>query len=252
MPKRGGTHRTRLAAVDEVVGSAETATRGVARSSEGVLADHRGTDREQPVQALDASDRLVGRQAHDERQLHRVHVAEPGHIALIEERSCECDVRCSLQASGHHHRVRRIDATQVRAQMIDQFVLPIGRQGSQQRHIDTGETSVGEPELDAPPPLVLLRCRADEEASVHQEVCMQAEELAGVPLESDEQVLAEGFGTDECGSGEVEADEAWIAGDRTGAALPAEPFGDPVGEPSYGVALRHPDMMPVLRRVRSR
>ena len=83
----GAAQRARPAppAVDPVVGHLQLAAGRVLRPPRRVGADDGGAEPEQAGQPLDRSRRLVRRHADDERQLDGVDVAEPGHVALVEQ-----------------------------------------------------------------------------------------------------------------------------------------------------------------------
>ncbi len=242
--ERRTAHRARLTAVHEVIRRAESATGGVARAALRMHADHRHTDVQQRREVDDPTHRLVGRDAHDEGQLDRVDVAEPRDVALVEHRRGQRDIGAALQSERDDERIGRLRPAQVWSEVVDQLVLAFGGDGAQQRQVDPGESTVGEPQLEASAPLGFGGGPPDREAAIHQQVRMHRDALARIADEAQEQVLAERVGSFEHRAREIETDEARIANHRTDTALPREAIRDALGEPADGVALGHPTMMP--------
>ena len=67
-------------------------------------------------------------------------------------------------------------------------------------------------------------------------------------VEADEEVLADRIGADQCGAGQIDADQSRVSGDAALAPLAGEVPIDLVGQTPDGVAFWHERRLRFLRR----
>ena len=93
--------------VHPMVWSTEPAARRVARPVPHRMANQRDAHVDQLDESADRPDRLVRRDAGDERHLDGVDVPEPGDVALLEERGGNGDLGLTHEPAGDHVQIRR-------------------------------------------------------------------------------------------------------------------------------------------------